>query len=484
MRRYVGVFAILLFAVISCAHAAEEIRPLGCKGALNDGDILTGLATYSTSSYWDSPGGRRVYWCNASHLPFSADNTVTLDDLYPLASAGNWKTFYTDGSGVLQPLAIGASGDVLTSNGASSAPSWEVPSGGGTIASTPFVLKGDGSGNAIAATLGTDYVAPSGTVSYATSLAANPSDCSAGEFAIGIDASGNLTCDTPSGTGDMLKSVYDTGANNIVDSAEALSAQYIDWNASSGATSIANKPSLGTMATQAASAVDISGGTGIFSSLTMGSVSNTEIGYLDGVTSAIQTQIDAKRALTNGTFTIEVVAPQFTSSAGDGERGIDVENSTDPTGSYLGGGMMWFNGTSDKIKQRSHDNTATYEVFTSDVAKFSKCFTAMGVDDTFDFAIEKFPYAVTITNIKVYQDGATNVIGGLDECTGTNGVCSSTTAVDSDITGTDGAEVADDGSLSNPGIAAGNYIRWHTTSVSGTNTRMTVCFFYTADAVN
>lgn len=100
-----------------------------------------------------------------------------------------------------------------------------------------------------------------------------------------------------------------------------------------------------------------------------------------------------------------------------------------------------------------------------------------------DYPIFKAPYALTIvaSSIHVYQIGATNVVGGLDECTGTNGVCTGTTAVDADITGTDGADVADDGALTNPGIASGNWIRWHTTSVSGTNTSLSVCFSYTID---
>jgi hypothetical protein len=45
------------------------------------------------------------------------------------------------------------------------------------------------------------------------------------------------------------------------------------------------------------------------SSLTIGDVSNTEIGYLDGVTSAIQTQLNAKAPLANPTFTGTVTVP-------------------------------------------------------------------------------------------------------------------------------------------------------------------------------
>lgn len=100
-----------------------------------------------------------------------------------------------------------------------------------------------------------------------------------------------------------------------------------------------------------------------------------------------------------------------------------------------------------------------------------------------DYPIFKAPAALTITggSIHVYAIGGTNVVGGLDECTGTNGTCGSVTAVDSDITGTAGSDVADDGTLTNGGIASGNWIQWHTTSVSGTNTSVSVCFSYTLD---
>lgn len=48
------------------------------------------------------------------------------------------------------------------------------------------------------------------------------------------------------------------------------------------------------------------------SSLTVGSVSNTEIGYLDGVTSAIQTQLNDKAPLASPTFTGTVTLPNDT----------------------------------------------------------------------------------------------------------------------------------------------------------------------------
>ena len=49
------------------------------------------------------------------------------------------------------------------------------------------------------------------------------------------------------------------------------------------------------------------------STTSVGNVSSTELGYLDGVTSAIQTQLDAKAALAGPTFTGTVTLPSTTS---------------------------------------------------------------------------------------------------------------------------------------------------------------------------
>lgn len=51
------------------------------------------------------------------------------DDITELDATAH-RTFYSDGSGDIQELAHGTSGHVLTSNGASSAPSWQASGGG------------------------------------------------------------------------------------------------------------------------------------------------------------------------------------------------------------------------------------------------------------------------------------------------------------------------------------------------------------------
>jgi len=185
----------------------------------------------------------------------------------------------------------------------------------------------------------------------------------------------------------------------------------------------------------------------------------------------------------NLTCTGEATFLQYKSAGTDNAYGINVMNTEDPTGANLEGGLSWFNGTSNIPKQRNADNTATLEYLTSGIAKFSKCTTIDNAVDESDYPLERFQQAVTITTIKVYSVGD-NVVGGLDKCTGTNGVCSSVTAVDADITATDGVEASDDGSLTNGVIAAGNRIRWHTTSHTGTNTFVQVCFDYVMDSVN
>jgi len=369
LKAAVAAFFILILSVP--AYTATELRLLGGPGALNDGDLWFG------NTYFDSPGGRRVYGINLSVIPFSTDNTIFGEALYPLAAGSTWKTFYTDGSGVLTPLSLGTSGYVLTSNGASSAPSWELPSGGGSIESTSSILKGNGSGDAVAATEGTDFVAPSGNVATATALAANPSDCTGGQFAVGINADGTAVCDTPSGSGDMLASVYDANSDNVVDSAEALSAQYIDWDQSSGPTSIANKPSLGSMALQASSSVSISGGTIAGVTITGATMSAKQDADSDltALANPATTNVvfykdnsgDLQSVALGAANTVltsqgATSAPQFSAAAAGNPSGSDTQVQFNDGGSFGGDAGMVYDKDLDNL---TVDNTVTAGTFTT-----------------------------------------------------------------------------------------------------------------------
>lgn len=103
------------------------------------------------------------------------------------------------------------------------------------------------------------------------------------------------------------------------------------------------------------------------------------------------------------------------------------------------------------------------------------CFGKYAFDTDDDFLVVKNTTGETITIQNIYGVllSGTNVVGGLDECDSDGANCS---AVDSDIT-FNGGEDTDDGSLSNPSIDSGDWIRWHTTSISSPG-YCTICFTF------
>ncbi|MCC6933034.1 MAG: hypothetical protein IT292_07250, partial [Deltaproteobacteria bacterium] len=114
-------------------------------------------------------------------------------------------------------------------------------------------------------------------------------------------------------------------------------------------------------------------------------------------------------------------------------------------------------------------------------AYLTKSFLLPSPNSGSDYPVWRVPYAITIRNIYVLTVGGTNVVGGLDE-TDANGA--NAVAIDADITGSAGTNASDDGTLSNPSLDAGDYLFWHTTSVSGTPTSVTVTVNYTVNPVN
>lgn len=63
-----------------------------------------------------------------------------------------WRLFYSNGSGDVTELALGANGEVLTSQGASAAPTWTAVSGTGTVTSVSIVTANGVSGSVATAT--------------------------------------------------------------------------------------------------------------------------------------------------------------------------------------------------------------------------------------------------------------------------------------------------------------------------------------------
>ena len=121
----------------------------------------------------------------------------------------------------------------------------------------------------------------------------------------------------------------------------------------------------------------------------------------------------------------------------------------------------------------------SWQAPTGGAATLSKSFMITNPTADADGPVWRAPVAITITAIHVLCVGGTNIVGQLWEydANGANGATVDAT----DITATAGTNANDDGSLSNPGITAGNYIGWRTTSVSGTPTRVLITFEYTED---
>jgi hypothetical protein len=147
-------------------------------------------------------------------------------------------------------------------------------SGGSTVANTAAILKGDGAGNAIAATsanvaslwagglcaagymkgngtcdAGTAQVFPGVGVANSTGAAWGPS------YTVGTGASNLVQLDGAGrlpGVSAALLTNFPTFNQNTTGTAAGLTAQYIDWNAAPGtANSIANKPTVPTVAVTA-----------------------------------------------------------------------------------------------------------------------------------------------------------------------------------------------------------------------------------------
>jgi hypothetical protein len=82
----------------------------------------------------DPTDGDTVVWNDTLKLwEFSAGGYTNLTQFVAQTA---WRSFYSDGSGDVKELAFGDAGKVLTSNGASSAPSWE------TVSSSQWTTAG------------------------------------------------------------------------------------------------------------------------------------------------------------------------------------------------------------------------------------------------------------------------------------------------------------------------------------------------------
>jgi hypothetical protein len=141
-----------------------------------------GLGTAAVSATGDFDAAGAATTAQAAAILLSAQRASNLSDL---ANAGTARTN-------LGLAAVAATGVYSDLTGKPTVP---------TVATTSSILKGDGAGNASAATSGIDYVVPAGNAATATALAANGANCSAGSYPLGVNASGASESCTVATTG-------------------------------------------------------------------------------------------------------------------------------------------------------------------------------------------------------------------------------------------------------------------------------------------
>lgn len=122
------------------------------------------------------------------------------------------------------------------------------------------------------------------------------------------------------------------------------------------ASLVATSASIGTLTVTGASTLNVLGATNLTASTSIGNVNSTEIGYLDGVTSAIQTQINLKSPTSNPTFTGTVIIPTLSVTGNESISGSlsitgneSISGSLSVTGNAVIGGNLTVNGTTSTI---------------------------------------------------------------------------------------------------------------------------------------
>jgi hypothetical protein len=133
-----------------------------------------------------------------------------------------WRIFYSDGSGDVQELTLGTSGQVLTSNGTTSAPSFEDATGGsGLTVGTTTIASGtvgrllfEGSGNVLQEDAGLSY----STANDRLSLIGNIDGSANGVIYISGTGTGNLgtgiSLDATNESGGRVKTIFSTGTTS------------------------------------------------------------------------------------------------------------------------------------------------------------------------------------------------------------------------------------------------------------------------------
>jgi hypothetical protein len=185
------------------------------------------------------------------------------------------------------------------------------------------------------------------------------------------------------------------GSNAASTASNALASHELDTTNIHGITDTADLATLSTNQT-------ITGNKTFSGTVAIGNVSATEISYLDGVTSAIQTQIDAKANLAGPTFTGNVVLPSTTT----------IGNVSATELGYVDGVTS---GIQAQIDAKASLSGATFTGFVNLHSNPTQALHAVTKQyvDGIESGLKAKPavYGATSTNIDATYDNGTNGVG-------------------------------------------------------------------------
>jgi len=196
-------------------HVHGGISNAGAIGSTSGLPIKTGTSGVLEVGAFGTGSGQFAQGNDARFHDRSHAMTSTSDH-----TAGNWKVFHSNGSGQLVELALGANDTFLKSNGASAAPSFATPAGGGSsITGTGFAYVRTG-GNDTTGTIG-DPSKPYATAQEAWNDGARSFDIGVGPFSI----------DAAFGSGQSATAIYVRGTGSAGGSPSTLS---LTWRGENG----------------------------------------------------------------------------------------------------------------------------------------------------------------------------------------------------------------------------------------------------------
>jgi len=191
----------------------------------------------------------------------------------------------------------------------------------------------------------------------------------------------------------------------------------------------------------------------------------------------------------------EIIAPSFASTAPDGYHRINLANSSAPTDNVIVGdcyydnsSLLWlcWNGSSwagaggdvtasseTTFTNKTYDPAGTGNVFTHYTQEDFTILNPVAADNSMLF---KAQYAMTVSAIHCIAEGGGTITLQILECSSTGTSCAGLDGSTTITCDSDGA--TDDGSLSNPSIDAGDWVKVLYGAPSGTVNTLTYSIYY------